>query len=280
MRAHSLVVVALTIALLTTSGDAQPFPPWPICKGDILEANPKQRIDNCTDIIESSQETPERRAGAYFYRAMAWHVLDDLQRAIADLIEAIKLNQKYNSAYGWRGRFLVDTGQYDRAVAKDTEALKVFPDDAGYTGHRGYAHFYRGDFPAAAADLQSAIELVPSSTHNRDYAPMRYLARARAGQDGTAELEAQSERLKRINADIPLAFDLYLGRSSPEDVLKAGKKSLRTHCETHFHVGQWHLLRNNRDEARRLLQVASANRCPGFHPTGPGAIAELKRMAP
>jgi tetratricopeptide (TPR) repeat protein len=277
MRAHTLVVAALMAALLTTSSRAQPFDPWSICKGDILEANPKQQIDNCTDIIESPQQAPERRAGAYFYRALAWRILDDLQRAIADLTEAIRINPKYDSAYGWRGNLLVDAGEYDRAVASYTEALKAFPDNDIYTAIRGYVHFYRGDFPASVADLQRAMQLLP---YNDDRAPMLYLARVRAGQEGTAELEAQLERLKRINADIPLAFDLYLGRRSPEAVLKAGMATLRTQCETSFYVGQWHLLRNNRDEARRLLQAASAKQCPGFHPTGPGAAAELKRMGP
>jgi tetratricopeptide (TPR) repeat protein len=284
MRAYSLVFAALfaalTAALLTTSGHAELSQSWPICKGDDLDADPEQRIKSCTAIIESPQETQERRAGAYFHRALAWRVLDDLQRAIADLTEAIGLNPRYAAAYGWRGNLLVETGEYDRAVANYTDALAVFPDDDGYLGLRGFAHFHRADFPASAADLHRAIELVPFSIHNDDRAPMLYLARARAGQYGTADLEAQVERLKSINAKIPLIFDLYLLRSSPAAVLEAGKESLRGLCETNFYVGQWHILRNDRDEVRRLLQLAASKRCDGFHPTHPGAVAELKRMAP
>jgi tetratricopeptide (TPR) repeat protein len=277
MRAHPLVVAALTGALLTAPGHAELSQSWPICKGDDLDAGPEQRIEKCTAIIESPQETRDRRAGAYFYRALAWRVVGNLQRAITDLTEAIALNPRYDSAYGWRGRLLVDIGEYDRAVANDTEALKVFPDNDGYIGSRGYAHFYRADFPASAADLYRAIQLIPYSTLNDDRAPMLYLARARAGQDGTADLEAQVDRWKSINRQIPLVVDLYLGRSSPEAMFKA-VDSLRTQCETNFHVGQWHLIRNNRDEARRLLQLASSKSCDGFHPTYPGAVAELKRM--
>jgi tetratricopeptide (TPR) repeat protein len=284
MRAHPLVFAvlfaALTAALLAAPGHGELPQSWPICKGDDLDANPEQRIKSCTAIIESPQETQERRAGAYFYRALAWRVLDDLQRAIADFTEAIRLNPRYASAYGWRGQLLVETGEQDRAVANYTDALKVFPDDDGYLGYRGFAHFHRADFPASVADLHRAIELVPYSIHNEDRAPMLYLARARAGQYGTADLEAQVERLKSMNAKIPLIFDLYLLRSSPEAVLAAGKESLRAQCEANFYVGQWHILRNDRDEARRLLQLASAKRCDGFHPTHPGAVAELKRMAP
>jgi tetratricopeptide (TPR) repeat protein len=280
MRAHPIVVAALAAALLTTPGHAELSQSLPICKGDDLDAGPERRIKVCTAIIESPQETPDVRATAYFHRALAWRVLDNLQRAIADFTEAIGLNPRYGAAYGWRGRLLVDKGEYDRAVANYTEALKVFPDDDGYFGNRGYAQFYRADFPASAADLHRAIELIPYSILNEDHAPMLYLARARAGQDGTADLAAQADRWKRINARIPLSVDLYLGRSSPEAVLEAGKASLRILCESNFHVGQWHLIRNNRDAARRLLQTASGKNCDGFHPTHPGAVAELKRMGP
>jgi len=279
MRAYLLAFAALMAALLTTPADAELSQWWPICKGDDLDKSPRQRIESCTAIIESPGETQEGRATAYFYRALAWRVLGNLQHAIADFTDAIRLNPRYAAAYGWRGILLVDTGEYDRAVANYSDALKVFPDDDGYLGRRGYAHFYQADFPASAADLHRAIQLIPYSTHNEDRAPMLYLARARAGQDGTAELEAQVERWKSIKKEIPLTVELYLGRSSPEAVLEAAK-SLRTHCETNFYVGQWQLIRNNRDEARRRLQLASAKNCDGFHPTHPGAVAELKRMTP
>lgn len=87
----------LTGALLTTPGHAELSQSWPICKGDDLDAGPEQRIENCTAIIESPHETRDRRAGAYFHRALAWRVVGNLQRAITDLTEAIALNPRYDS---------------------------------------------------------------------------------------------------------------------------------------------------------------------------------------
>jgi len=244
-------------------------------------ANPtsEQKIKACTEIIESGRETPQRLAIAYFWRGHAWRDQDNLQRAIADFTEAIRLNPKYHAAYGWRGILLVDTGDYDGAVANYTDAIKVFPDDDWLFGCRGYAHFHRGDFPASADDLRRGIQLHPISRHNEDRAPMLYLALARIGQDGAADLQAQVDRWKEFNIKSPPIFDLFLGRSSPEAVLEAAK-TLRTQCETDFYVGEWHLIRNNRDEARRRLQLATTKMCGGFHPTYPGAVAELKRMVP
>jgi tetratricopeptide (TPR) repeat protein len=273
MRARSLVFAAAIAALLTTAAHAQLSESWLICEGNDSE----QAIKSCTEIIESAQETPQRRAIAYFWRATAWRYRGNLQRAIADYTEVIRLDPKYLGAYGWRSVLLVEIGDYDGAVANYTDAIKFFPDEDNLFGSRGYTHFYRGDFPASAGDLRRAIQFTPFSTHNVDRAPMLYLALTRAGQDGSADLQAQVDRWKTINKQSPPIFDLYLGRGSPEAVLEAAK-TLRAQCETDFYVGEWHLIRNNRDEARRQLQSASTKKCDGFRPTYPGAVAELKRM--
>jgi hypothetical protein len=87
------------------------------------------------------------------------------------------------------------------------------------------------------------------------------------------------DRWKAFRTESLPIFDLFLGSISPEAVV-AAIDSLRTHCETNFYVGESHLIRNNRDEARRRLQLASAKNCDGFYPSHPGAVAELKRMVP
>jgi lipoprotein NlpI len=280
MRARSLVFTAAMAALLTTAAHAQLSQAWQICEGYMANPTSEQQIKSCTEIIESGRETPQRLAIAYFWRGHAWRNRDNFQRAIADFTEAIRLNPKYLAAYGWRGTLLVDTGDYNGAVANYTDAIKIFPDDDYLFGSRGYAHFYRGDFPASAGDLRGAIQLHRIARHNEDRVPMLYLALARVGQDGSEDLQAQVDRWREFKYEIPPIFDFFLGRSSPAAVLEAGKQSLRGLCESNFYVGQWHVLQHNRDEARRLLQLASSKRCDGFHPTHPGAVAELKRMIP
>jgi len=284
IRACSLVSAAMMAALLTTAAHAQLSQAWKICEGYMANPTSEQQIKSCTEIIESGRETPQRLAIAYFWRGHAWRNRDNLQRAIADFTEAIRLDPKYRAAYGWRGELLGDTGDYDGAVANYTNAIKVFPDDAYLIGSRGYAHFYRGDFPGSADDLRRAIQLDRGSPHNEDRAPMLYLALARVGQDGSADLQAEVDVLKELhyripNYKIPLIFDLFLGHISPEAVL-AAVDSRRPQCRMDFYVGEWHLIRNNRDEARRRLQLASAKQCDFIHPTYQGAVAELKRMIP
>jgi tetratricopeptide (TPR) repeat protein len=277
--ARSLVFAAMMAALPATAARAQLSQAWQLCEGYRLNPTSEQMLKSCTEIIEASRETPQRLAIAYFWRAVASRNLGNLQRAIADFTEAVRLDPKYLGAYFWIGKLLIEAGDYDGAVATYTDAIKVFPREDNLFGSRGYAHFHRGDFPASAGDLRKAIQLTPVSTHNDDRAPMLYLALTRAGQDGRADLEAQADRWKRINKKSPAIVDLYLGRSSPEAVLEA-VNTLRTQCETDFYVGEWHLIHDNRDEARRRLQSASSKECDGFDPTSPGAVAELKRMVP
>jgi len=284
VRVRSLVFAAMMAAPLTTAAHAQLSQAWKICEGYMANPTSEQQIKSCTEIIESGRETTERLAVAYFWRGNAWRNRDNLQRAIADFTEAIRLNPKYHAAYGWRGELLGDTGDYDGAVANYTDAIKVFPDDDYLIGSRGYAHFYRGDFLTSADDLRRAIQLHRGSSHNEDRAPMLYLALARVGQDGSADLQSEVDVLKELNYKIPnykvpLIFDLFLGRSPPEAVL-AAVDSRRIQCRTDFYVGEWHFIRNNRDEARRRLQLASAKQCDFIHPTYQGAVAELKRMIP
>jgi tetratricopeptide (TPR) repeat protein len=137
MRARSLVFAAAMAALLTAAAHAQLSQAWQICEGYMANSTSEQQIKSCTEIIESGRETPQRLAVAYFWRGHAWRYQDNLQRAIADFTEAIRLNPKYLAAYGWRGTLLVDTGDYDGAVANYTDAIKVFPDDDYLFGSRG-----------------------------------------------------------------------------------------------------------------------------------------------
>jgi tetratricopeptide (TPR) repeat protein len=217
----------------------------------------------------------------YRDRALMWKDKGDYARAVADLTDAIRCDPSLPSAYFLRGNLLVVMGELDRAVANYSELIANDPDEDDGFGYRGYVHFYRSDFPASATDLNKAIELRPFSANNEERAPLRYLARARAGQDGTAELAAQVARWKEINADrdLPRVFDLFLGRITPEAALK-DVGSPRAYCRTHFFVGQWHLIRGNRNEARQRLQVAASERCNSFEPHHPAAVFELRRMGP
>jgi len=103
----------------------------------------------------------------------------------------------------------------------------------------------------------------------------RFLARGRAGEDGTSELSANAARLK--TKDWPYAvLDFYLGRRSLEAMRAAAAKPDEK-CEAAFYAGEWHLLRSSKMDAKAALQVA-VDTCPKSFFEYYGAVAELGRL--
>jgi tetratricopeptide (TPR) repeat protein len=69
-------------------------------------------------------------AAAYLTRAHVWQKTGDLDRAIADYSEALRLNPANDTAFVNRGWAYSLMGQTDEAIADYTEALRHNPDNA------------------------------------------------------------------------------------------------------------------------------------------------------
>jgi len=74
----------------------------------------------------------------------------------------------------FRVRFAYGTkGDIDRAIAKLDRAIKLDPDDASAYFDRGAAYRHKGDYELAVGDFETAVNLL----HNSD--PLKVRARAR-----------------------------------------------------------------------------------------------------
>ena len=230
-------------------------------------------IAACTRFLNDRGASQVNRANAYINRGIAWRAKGDLDRAIADYNEAIRLNPKDANAYASRGKAWGDKGDLDRAIADWNEAIRLNPKDSDLYRNRGYLYFYMGDFAVAAADLLRANDIADNA-----YAMLwRYLARGHLKQDGAPELGVNAARLK--NKDWPYAvIDFYLGRRSLAEMRAAAGKPDEK-CEAEFYLGEWHLLRGNNADARAAL-LAAADTCPKTFIEYIGAVAELKRLRP
>jgi tetratricopeptide (TPR) repeat protein len=225
-------------------------------------------IADLTEAIRIAPDWPD----AYTYRGDIWYQKREFDRAIADYTEAIRLDPKNADVYRDRGKVWFARGEFARAIADYTEAIRLAPDNGDHPADRGFAHFCLGDFPASAADLKTALELKLGGFKKLHVALFRFIARTRAGQDATPELASYYAGFKLPDP----VFELYLGRGAPEAALERP----RDRCEAEFYVGQWHLIRGSRDQARTHLQLAAVDGCGFVVPHHAAAVAELKRMTP
>ena len=231
----------------------------------------KESVANYTEMIRIDPKDVE----ALRARGYVLVLLGDLQSALADYTEAIRIDPNHAPTFADRGKIYAETGEIDRAAADFTAAIKIEPNSGDHHFNRGLAHFYAGAFALSAADLNRAVELRPDGILSLYAVLFRYLARQRAGEDGTAELAAEVAGWKGKHSVV----ELFLGRASLEVTVKA-IFTPTDRCETAFYLGQWHLIRGEREAARSRLEEATSTTCRAGSPHRIAAVIELKRMEP
>ncbi len=210
---------------------------------------------------------------AYYYRGIAWSAKGDFERAIADYDQALRRDAKDAKVYQHRGAAWSAKGEFALAIADYDQAIRLDPSFGAAYWSRGLAYFNSGNFSAAAADMLKSNDL-----RDDGYSMLwRFLARARAGQDGSGELAANAARLKTKEWVYPV-IDFYLGRRSLEE-MRASAVKPEQKCEAAFYVGEWHLLHGNMPAAMTELKEAAAT-CPKNFAEHTAAVAELKRIGP
>ena len=114
----------------------------------------------CTRAINSGAGRPSIN---YNSRGEAYRSKGDMDRAIADYTEALRLNPKYALAYSNRGLAYRDKGDTDRAIANLTEAIRLDPKSAIAYNNRGSAYWRKGENDRAIADYTEALRLDPKN---------------------------------------------------------------------------------------------------------------------
>jgi lipoprotein NlpI len=158
----SIPVIAATAVVLSAASadDAQ------ICRtesGDVA-------VVACTRAIASGRYRDDALAVLYNNRGVAYHekadvgrgfLIDDLDRAIADYDEAIRLEPKFARAHNNRGLSYRQKGDLDRAIADCDEAIRLDPRFAPAYNNRGAAYQAKRDLDRAMADYNESIRLDP-----------------------------------------------------------------------------------------------------------------------
>jgi len=160
----SLIIAFDAICLVPAA--AQQDPDWPSC--NIL--NPKTasdiaaKIAGCTRVLDrAGSQTAHSRAIALANRGQAYQNGGNLDRAIADFSEAIRIDADFPN---WRYARAVqygNRGELDLAIADFSEAIRLKPNVAGYLSQRGRAYEQIGDPAKALIDFKAALTLDPNT---------------------------------------------------------------------------------------------------------------------
>ncbi len=265
----------------------------------------KDRLDDALADYNKSIEYNSKYPDAYNNRGVVYELKREFERALSDYDTAIRLNPKNANPYSNRGdvyrkqgqfekaiveyqaaisinpKRAVDhsdlaeaymlTGQYELAIASASRSIGLDNDRSAAFYARGLSAFYVGDYRAAAADLRRAVDL-RTQAYSIIY---RYLARARAGEMSTDELQADAGRLTSTTWPYSV-IEMLMGKRTPEATL-SGASGASELCDAHYFGAQYHQLRDNQGEHAAGLRNA-ADACPSGDYEFMGVRAELARI--
>ena len=138
-------------------------PAWSACTQFSSEFD--KGIAACTEFLaRGTRETTESRSKAHQRRGVYYSLKRDYERAIADQTEALRLDPKNANAYLSRAGDYRMKDENDRALADYTDGLRLQPADVNALVFRGHIYLDRHDYDLAIADYTEALRLSPRYT--------------------------------------------------------------------------------------------------------------------
>lgn len=116
------------------------------------------------DLLQEFQFQENSSNDPHFYldRGLAKQHKGDLEGAILDFSEAIKLDPQFSNAYSNRGNSKKRKGDFEGAILDHDEAIKFDPQNTYAYTNRGLAKYDKKDFNGAILDFNEAIKLDPN----------------------------------------------------------------------------------------------------------------------
>lgn len=156
-----IALVGVIASFCIGSAWAEDSQDWKMCAGKLSTPN-DQRLAACTTIIDAGNEPPPNLALAYCNRAIADDQKGDLDRAMADLDEAVRLDTEEYTSLTCRGYQYHYRRDFDRAIADYDKAISSNAGRPEAFTARGNAYRAKGDLDHAIADYSAAIQRSPT----------------------------------------------------------------------------------------------------------------------
>lgn len=241
----------------------------------------QSRLETYTKVIKSGKLTGKDLAATHAARALAYSNLMQTDEALADILQAIKLDpsdaehpMNLSIIYQKRGQFPAALEQIRNALTLGIEPHRAYM-------QRGEIYYKLGKYDDALQNL-GQLALSDDDNGGLPYARLWYLwTLGRAGQPVPATLKQQLDQ--ELNGAWPrAAYGMFTGASSPETVLAQvnkmqGDERLMALCEAYFYVGQFHLVQGNLAKAREYFEK-TRNTGLTIYTEYLAAVQELERM--
>jgi len=159
IRATGLAILFLAAWTQITQADFSQN----IRRCDSDDTHPDIRIAACTRNIQSGRFTGRNLAVAFTNRGLAYKRKGQWDRAIADYSEAIRLKSDDAQVFNNRGNAYFHKGQLDRAIKDYDDAIRLQPDLAEAFSNRGNVYRKKGRFDRAIKDYDEAIHFKPDN---------------------------------------------------------------------------------------------------------------------
>ena len=133
-----------------------------------LQSSYKGELDRAiADFTEAIRLDP--KSHHHFYRAEMYRLKGDYDRAIVGFSESLRLGADKRGVYTGRAEAYRDKGDYDRALGEYDEYIKLSPDSSEIYARRGRVYQAKGDYDRAIADYSKAMKLDPNNNYGGDF---------------------------------------------------------------------------------------------------------------
>jgi tetratricopeptide (TPR) repeat protein len=256
-------IAGLLLLLAGTTCMAQD---WPALVRDCagLQVSSDQAIEACTAALTNPKLNARAQAGLLGLRGAKWRDKGDLDRAVADYSEAIRIDPQLAVSYSGRASTLLRRKDYEGAIADFDEAMRLRP--GSYPG-RYLHHFFRGRAKSGKGDHDGAIEDFDEAGRlNPKFQPMALAFRGKARMD-KGELDRALEdldeavRLGPVNATARHQRGLAWAKKGDHDKAIADyTEAIRLHRTADYYQSRGDAWRAKGDEERAGADYQEAAR--------------------
>jgi tetratricopeptide (TPR) repeat protein len=150
MRRLSPVIALISVMIATAGAMAEEL-------NGCEDRDPERRIAACTALIDAPDTTPDRRALAFFRRALSWSQLGQYQRSIPDYDAAIRIAPSFALALNNRANAYQKLGKPSQGLPDIEQALEIAPQEPVFNATRGEIGQALGDREGAMRDHEAAM---------------------------------------------------------------------------------------------------------------------------